>query len=214
MNLLTLSIVDDHLLFRSALKALISNHTNYKILLEANDGEDFLSKISKKFYPDIVLLDLNMPKMNGLDLTRHLKINFPSVKVIILSMELENTMVMELIKAGIDGYILKDTNKDELITCLDTVASNDVYFCKKVNGVIKNILSNKNDDKNIINLKPKEIEFLKLVCRDLSYKEIAAELNISIRTAENLKLQLCNKIEVSSKIGLVLYAIKNKIVKI
>lgn len=212
MNKFTIALVDDHILFRSGLKALFNSYPHYQILIEANNGDEFLQKISNKFYPDAVLLDLNMPKMGGLELATILREKYPHIKIVILSMQLDDDVVLKLIKAGINGYLLKDSDKEEFLNCIEAVKQGDIYFSNKVNRILQKSFTTKKQPKPQLSIR--EQEFLTLLCQELSYKEIADKLKVSVRTVDGYRDQLFYKLNINNKIGLVLYAIRNNLVEI
>ncbi len=212
MNKFTIALVDDHILFRSGLKALFNSYPNYQIVIEANNGDEFLQKISNKFYPDAVLLDLNMPKMGGLELAIILREKYPHIKIVILSMQLDDDVVLKLIKAGINGYLLKDSDKEEFLNCIEAVKQGDIYFSNKVNRILQKSFTTKKQPKPQLSIR--EQEFLTLLCQELSYKEIADKLKVSVRTVDGYRDQLFYKLNINNKIGLVLYAIRNNLVEI
>ncbi|WDF79343.1 response regulator transcription factor [Mucilaginibacter sp. KACC 22773] len=214
MDLTKVAIVDDHKLFGRSLEVLIKTFTEYTVILCCNDGSDLIQKISNKFKPDIVLLDQNMPNMDGYETVLHLKENFPEIKIIILSMNHDEDTVVKMVLKGIDGYLLKDAELNEFKNALDTVRKDGNYFPSYItNYLIKDARKSrmaKNDEK--INLKFYEIEFLKLASSELTYKEIANLMCISNRTVDGYREQLFKKLGVKSRIGLVLYAMNNNLI--
>lgn len=206
------ALADDHQLFRSGLTALLKDLQAYEIIYEANDGNELLERIAGKIKPDIVLLDIKMPNKDGFEVVEFLKKHYPEIKIIVLSMFSDEVTVMKMIKLGVEGYILKDANQQEFIEALVSVANNEVFYSKSINKVIqKSFLKKPSID---IQLNDKEIEFLTLLCQQLSNKEIAEKMFLSVRTIDGYRDQLFEKLEVKSRVGLVLYAIKNKIVAV
>ena len=180
MKYIQIALADDHGLFRKGMVALIDRLPGYKVTLEAENGQDLISKISSKNKPDIVLLDLSMPKMDGLATAAWIKDNHPGMKIIVLSMHNEPAKVIPVIKLGIKGYLLKDAQPSEFEEALRTVAAGDEYFPR---FILKYLLGNLNpvqvpEDK----LNMREIEFLKLAGTELTYKEIAEKMCVSQRT--------------------------------
>lgn len=205
-------LADDHKLFRSGLVSLLKDLENFEILYQANDGKELLERISGKIKPDILLLDIKMPNTNGFEVVGFLKANYPSIKIIVLSMFSDETSVMKMIKAGVEGYILKDADQQEFINALLKVANKEVYYSNMVNKVIHKSFSN--NSHSTTNLNKNEIQFLCLLCEQLSNKEIADRMCLSVRTIDGYRDQLFEKLQVKSRVGLVLYAIKNKVVNI
>ncbi|MBD3747931.1 MAG: response regulator transcription factor [Sphingobacteriales bacterium] len=210
MKKIKVALADDHQLFRSGLTALLKDLPEYEIIYEASNGTELLERIAGKIKPDILLLDIKMPDKNGFEVVEFLKVHHPEIKIVILSMFSDEPTVMKMIKAGVEGYILKDANQQEFIDALQTVSENEVYYSKSINKVIQKSFSKKPIAG--VQLNDNEIQFLKLLCQQLSNKEIADKMCLSVRTIDGYRDQLFEKLEVKSRVGLVLYAIKNKIV--
>lgn len=211
MKKIMIALVDDHCLFRRGIASLIDSFTEYQVLFDAGSGEEFCKKVSPKFKPDIVLLDLNMPVLNGQQTAVWIKKNYPDIKIIVLSMfENENT-VLSLIKTGIKGYLLKDSQPAEFKKALDTVAAMDVYFPSFVTYYLAGIFSKPKPE---ITLNVRETEFIKWASTEMTYKEIAKKMFVSMRTVDGYRDHLFVKLNVKNRVGLVLYAIKNKIVEL
>jgi DNA-binding NarL/FixJ family response regulator len=213
MQPIKIALVDDHHLFRSGMASLINSFSGYKILLEAGNGQEFIDKISQKFKPDIALLDLNMPVLNGLQTIEWLNKNFPEMNIIVLSMFQDAEKVVNVIRMGVKGYVLKDAHPDEFRKALDTVSASGVYF---PDFVTRHLVKNLNSPQNIhqVKLNDREKEFLKLASTELTYKEIANKMFLSARTVDGYRDHLFEKLNIRNRVGLVLYAIKNKIVEI
>jgi len=211
METLQIALVDDHSLFRSGIAALVNDLKGYSILFEASDGQEFIRKISPKLKPDIVLLDINMPQMDGIATAKWLRSNYPSIHIIVLSMFEDAEKVLAMVKLGVKGYLLKDSDPDEFEQALKNVARNEVYF---PSFVTRHLISNINKPVDPIKLNTREIEFLKLSGTELTYKEIADQMCVSVRTVDGYRDQLFEKLEIKSRVGLVLYAIKNKLIEI
>ncbi|MBW4890391.1 response regulator transcription factor [Mucilaginibacter sp. HMF5004] len=207
------ALCDDHRLFRSGIASLINTLEGYDVMLEAANGKEFIQKISKKFKPDIVLMDINMPEMDGIATTKWLSINHPEIKVIILSMFEDAPTVVSLVKMGIKGYLLKDAEPDDFKEALNTVSGNDVYYPP---FVAKHLINNLQIPATVkgIKLSDREIDFLKLVGTELTYKQIADQMVLSVRTVDSYRDQLFDKLNVKSRVGLVMYAVKNKLIEI
>ena len=211
METLQIALVDDHSLFRSGIAALVNDLKGYSILFEAADGEEFIRKISPKLKPDIVLLDINMPQMDGIETAKWLRSNYPGIHIIVLSMFEDAEKVLAMVKLGVKGYLLKDADPHEFEQALNNVAQNEVYFPA---FVTRHLISNFNKPADPIKLNSREIEFLKLSGTELTYKEIADQMCISVRTVDGYRDQLFEKLQIKSRVGLVLYAIKNKLIEV
>jgi DNA-binding NarL/FixJ family response regulator len=213
MKITTIAIVDDHKLFGRSLEILMKRFTDYDVIFCSSDGLDFTQKISPKFKPEIVLLDQNMPHMDGPETVRWLRNYFPEIKIIILSMNHNEENVVKMVLDGISGYVLKDSEIDEFKNALDTVRDDKFYFPAfvtnyLVNNARKTQREKKEDDSK--KLKQHEIEFIKLASSELTYKEIADQMCVSLRTVDGYRDQLFKKLDIKNRVGLVLYAVKNK----
>jgi len=204
-------LVDDHSLFRSGIAALINDLGGYKILFDAANGEELMRKVSPKFKPDIILLDINMPKMDGIATAKWLRINYPNIHIIVLSMFEDAEKVLAMVRMGAKGYLLKDAEPHEFEQALKCVSQNEVYFPQ---FVTRHLINNFNKPVDTIKLNNREIEFLKLSGTELTYKEIADQMCISVRTVDGYRDQLFEKLQIKSRVGLVLYAIKNKLIEL
>lgn len=212
MKKIKIAIADDHQLFRSGLVSLLKDLPEFEIIYEASDGQEIIEKVAGKLKPDILLLDIKMPKVDGFEVVTKLKADYPLIKIIVLSMFSDETSVMKMIKAGVEGYILKDANQQEFVEGIYTVSNDEVYYSKSINKVIqKSFIKPQNVS---VKLSANEITFLKLLCQQLGNKEIADKMCLSVRTIDGYRDQLFEKLQVKSRVGLVLYAIKNKIVEV
>jgi DNA-binding NarL/FixJ family response regulator len=207
------ALIDDHRLFRSGINSLINNFSGYQVMFEAGNGKEFTQKISKKFKPDIALMDINMPEMDGIVTTQWLRQNYPEINVIILSMFEDADKVLALVKMGIKGYLLKDAEPDEFKEALDAVSAGEIYYPAFVS---KHLMSNLQVKPPIggFKLNDRESEFLKYAGTELTYKEIADRMNVSARTVDTYRDQLFEKLQCKSRVGLVLFAIKNKMIDV
>jgi DNA-binding NarL/FixJ family response regulator len=204
-------IVDDHRLFRSGIASLINKSPNYTILFEAGDGEELMGKLTPKLKPDILLLDINMPRKNGIETAQWVREHYPDVKIIVLSMFEDAEKVLQMVKIGVKGYLLKDAEPAEFEQALNRVAEDDVYYPE---FVTRHLVNNFHHQTEMIKLNAREIEFLKLAGSELTYKEIADQMCISARTVDGYRDQLFEKLQIKSRVGLVLYAIKNKLIEL
>lgn len=211
-------LVDDHILLRHGLSALISSFHNYTVLFEADNGKDLIKKLNPEVLPDIVLMDINMPEMDGYETTVWLRDNYPVIKVLALSMYDNEIAVIRMFKAGAKGYILKDCEPQELEHALGSIISKGYYYTEMVTGRLIHSINLLDEEdrhvKNLIQLNEREINFLKLACSELTYKEIADQMVLSPRTIDGYRDSLFEKLNVKTRVGLVLYAIKNGIVNL
>jgi len=209
MEPIRIALVDDHRLFRSGIASLINKFPQYQILFEAGDGEEMTHKLTPKLKPNIVLLDINMPKMDGIATAQWLRTNFPDVHIIVLSMFEDAEKVLQMVKLGVKGYLLKDAEPAEFEQALHRVSQGEVYYPE---FVTRHLIQNFNRQVDQVKLNNREMEFLKLVGSELTYKEIADQMCISVRTVDGYRDQLFEKLQIKSRVGLVLYAIKNKLI--
>jgi len=220
MNETSVNIVvcDDHKLFRKGMSALLSDFENIVEINEAGNGVELLKLLDElETQPDIVLLDINMPEMDGIEATKHLKVQYPQIRIIVLSMEDDTQMVSFLVNEGINGYLLKNADPDELEHAIKMVMKNDFYFSSSLSGAVLNSLRAKNNTTQTIEefeFSEREIDILKLICNELTAAEIADELSLSARTIEGYKRKLLEKTNTKNMAGLVIFAIKNSLVSI
>ncbi len=205
-------IIDDHYLFTKALEDMVNNFEGYEVLFCAENGKDFINKLAKENdKPAIVLLDLNMPIMNGFETLAWIKSHKPDLKVLILSMNDEERNIIQAVRNGAHGYLLKNTTPNELKSALDHLLSNGFYHNEVVSSALLNNVNAK-PQKPHEALKEQEIRFLKLVCTEMTYKEIAEEMALSPKTIDGYRQVLFDKLNIKSRVGLVLYAMHQKIV--
>jgi len=214
----TISLVDDHVLLRKGLADLVRN-LGYTVLSEADNGEQFTEEISNTGrVPDIVLLDINMPRKDGYETALWLKNHHPDVKILALSMYDDENAIIRMLKNGARGYILKDSEPAELKAALGALITKGFYYSEMVTGwlihSINHIDEPESATKNIIGLNEREIEFLKLAASEMTYKEIANQMHLSPRTIDGYRDALFEKLNLKSRVGLVLFAIKNGIVQV
>lgn len=213
----TVALVDDHVLLRNGLASLVKSFGNFTVLFESNNGKHFIEQLIPGSLPDIVLLDINMPEMDGYDTAQWLKKNHPEVKVLALSMYDNENSIIRMFKAGARGYILKDCDPLELKHALDSVVRKGFYYSEMVTGRLIHTISKLDEEESDINqlvhLNEREIEFLKLACTEMTYKEIADKMYLSPRTIDGYRDTLFEKLNAKTRVGLVMYAIRNGIVR-
>ena len=215
MFMIKVALVDDHALLRNGLASVINNSDGYEVVFEADNGKHFIELLKKNKRPDIVLLDITMPEMDGFETAQWIKANQPDIKVLVLSMMDNDTSIIRMLKYGAKGYILKDSKPDVLRTALRDISEKGFYFNELVSGRLVHLANQAGDEKTRdILLSEKETEFLKLCCTEKSYKEIADAMHITPRAVEALRSNLFEKLDTLSRVGLVMYAIRNGIVKI
>ncbi|MFP4556411.1 MAG: response regulator transcription factor [Bacteroidales bacterium] len=219
MGRITVALVDDHQIVRDGIKSLIDNQYNIKVIVEAERGQELLDKIRVNM-PDIAIVDVSLPEISGIELTKLLINEFADIKVIILSMHTTQEFVFNAIKAGAKGYLPKNITQDELVEAINQVYNGNEYFSKDISEIIlKSYLKQIKDperagENSEEKLTVRETEVLKLVAEGYSNQLIADKLFISIRTVESHKNHIMQKLELTSTVELVKYALKNKIIDI
>lgn len=212
------ALADDHILLRKGLAGVVDSFGDYAVLFEADNGQHFTQQIKKYGEPDIVLMDINMPEMDGYITAKWLKQHHPLVNVIALSMYDNENAIIRMFKAGAKGYILKDSEPPELQNALDSVHQKGYYYSELVTGRLIHSINQMDDKKSeikILNeLNDREVEFLKHACTEMTYKEIAEKMFVSPRTIDGYRDSLFEKLEIKTRVGLVMYAIKNGIVSV
>lgn len=209
-------IADDHRLFRKGMCALLSEFDDVSETGEAGNGEELINQIKTgNRWPDLVLLDINMPVMDGVETTRYLKAHYPEIRIIIISMEEDVQLVTHLINEGVDGYLLKNSDPDELELAIKMVMKNEFYLSASLTGAIfKGGSAPENKGIPAAEFTERELEILQLICEQYTAAEIADKLLISARTAEGHKRKLLDKTKSKNMAGLVVFAIKNKLVTV
>jgi DNA-binding NarL/FixJ family response regulator len=214
----SVAIVDDHMLLRNELANFIRGLETYAVLFEANNGKDFIKQLQPRYLPNIELLDINMPEMDGYETALWLKRNYPGIKIMALSMYGNENSIIRMMKNGAKGYILKDIDPMEFRSALDSLMGKGFYYSELITGKLIHAVSKLDDPAEPVKipalLNAREKEFLKLVCTEMTYKEIAEKMFLSARTIDGYRDALFEKLNVKSRVGLVLYAIKHKIVNV
>lgn len=211
MEKIEVIIVDDHMLFSKALKSLIENLKNFSVLAMLSNGKEVMEYFSdsENKIPKIILMDVQMPYVNGIEATKWLTQNQPNIKVLALSMDADEEIILSMLRAGAKGYLLKDIHPSVLEKALLETSENGFYY---TNNVAITLLKEQDINTDKIYLKEREQELLKYICTEMTYKQIAEKMFLSPKTIENYRESLFKKLNVKSRIGLVLYAIKEGIV--
>lgn len=205
-------IVDDHVIFRGGLKMMINHFKNFNVVGEASNGEEFL-EIIEKGLPDIVLMDIQMPVMNGIEATEKALKKYPDLKIIALTMFNEDNYVDSMINSGVRGFLLKNIDKEKLEKALDTVYKGGNYYSEELwEFFTRRIVHNEKPVEDLIKLTKRELEIIKMISKGMGNKEIAEKLFLSERTVIGHKSNIFSKTNCDNTLRLLLYAVKNKLV--
>ena len=212
-----LILADDHILLRDALAKLIDGFNEFTVIAKAADGSEVIKAIEDGKQADIVLMDLNMPKMDGYETAKLVAKLSPQIKIVILTMYDSEIALIRLLQAGVHGFLKKDIDPSELQNALLTVAAGEYYYSNHTTVKLASLFKKKSDshfdlEKALLN--ETEIEFLKLACTDMTYKEIAQAMFMTPRHIDNYRDHLFTKLEVKSRVGLAIYAVKHGIITI
>ncbi|HRN71820.1 MAG TPA: response regulator transcription factor [Ginsengibacter sp.] len=211
-HLCKVALVDDHELLRAGLARIIDKFDGYKVILEAGNGKEFIDSIDKNNIPDVVLLDISMPVMDGYETAEWIGKNHPDLKILVLSMLDNESAIIKMIRLGASGYILKDSKPVILKEAFDTITTSGFYSNDLVSSQLFYRVKHQRD--TTIEVTEKEKEFLRYACTEMTYKEIAEKMFISSRTVENYRDALYEKFDIKSRVGLVLFAIKEHYCKL
>lgn len=207
------AIADDHSLFRKGLFEILSGFPEIEPMLEASTGKELLEKITaSKVKPEVCILDINMPVMNGYDTAKAIREKYKKIKILALSMYDNESNIIKMLRSGAHGYVLKDVEPDQLRNAIMSIFQDGYYHSDLITNNI--LRASKNAGETDLALTQKELSFLKYSCTDLTYREIAEQMGLSHRTVEGYRDNLFEKLNVRSRTGLALYAVKNGLVAI
>ncbi len=223
-RIISVGIVDDHVLLRIALSDLISGcdkkktDNQYSVIFQADNGKDMIKKLSEDIPPEIILLDINMPEMDGYQTAEWLSVHYPAIKVIAITMDSSDSAVVQMLRRGAKGYLTKDVSLEELMYALDSLVDKGHYYSeasvkKLVNAAVPSTFPDYEIDINAP-LNEREIQFLKMIGTEWSYKEIADKMLLSPRTIDGYRDSLFLKLNVRTRVGLLMYAIKCGIIDV
>ncbi|MEO6610580.1 MAG: response regulator transcription factor [Chitinophagaceae bacterium] len=215
MSKIKIAIADDYKIYRDGLKVGLSADDNLEVIGEADNGEDLL-KILETISPDIIIMDLKMPIMDGMEATKAVRKKYPAIKVLVVTMYEDDKFIIHLMENGANGYLLKNAEPDEIRKSLYALHENGYYFNDLVNKALLKKLVLKNNLKPSFNqnieLTEREQEVLKLICEEKTAAEIGKEIFLSPRSVEGIRQRLIEKVGVRNSAGLVMFAVKNGIV--
>lgn len=209
---LSLGFADDHAMLRKGLIKLLQLQGNYAVCFEADNGEEVIQAIKKNLIPDILVLDVNMGGKDGYDVAKWLNNHFPQIKILVLSMYNDESTILKMIQAGAKGYLTKNAEPEKLHEAIQILWNTGTYIPehisqKIVTGLQKNLLH----DTPVVELSESEMKFLKLLCQELSYQEIAEQMFLSPSTMDDYRKKLTKKLGVKGKSGLIIYAMQHKL---
>lgn len=214
---LQIVIADDHELFRDGFRAMLKKFPEINLAGEAENGQELIELVNK-IRPDVVLTDIQMPIMNGIDATRAILKDFSDTGVIALTMFNEENLIIDMLEAGAKGYLLKNTNKDEIVDAIYTVSRGNNYYCNETSSKLIGLIAQSRFNPYKKTPKPvftsREIEIIKLICDQFSNKEIANQLKLSVRTIEGYREKIQEKTNSRNSAGIVVFAIKNNLFKV
>jgi DNA-binding NarL/FixJ family response regulator len=213
-NMINVAIADDHVLYRAGVKTALSQKKDIKIIAEADNGMQLLN-LMKHIQPDVILLDIQMPIMDGISTLPELKKNYPGVKVIMLTMHDDHSMITKLMELGANSYLTKNSDSEIIYDAIKTCYEQEYYFNALTNKALIDGLRHKRSDDGPqdVKLNDKEVTILRLMCEEKSTKEIADIVDLSPRTVEAIRDKLKSKVGAKSTAGLIMYAVKHNIME-
>lgn len=206
-------LVDDHKITRDGIRSLIEKEQNMDIIAEAEDGHMAI-KLSRKHCPDVIIMDINMPGLNGIDATQQILSEHPGIKIIALSMYSERRYVIGMLKAGVKGYLIKSSAFDELALAIKTVSKNKTYLSNQISDIMLQdyVFQRSSDDESTItSLTSREREILQLIAEGLNLEDIAAKINVSAKTVSTHRRNIMGKLNIYNVAGLTKFAIREGI---
>lgn len=213
-EVIRVALADDHAMVLHGLISILNEHTGFEVVAAGTNGEELIAAVEKlAIPPDVCLLDINMPRLNGYDTLKYLHEKYPEMKFLVLSVLDHEFVVLKMLRLGANGYLLKEDGPNVLKKAIETVYERDFYHSDLVNGHLITMAKN-NADYNKLLLNDLEMKFLALSCSEMTYKEIAGHMQISERTVEKYRNTLFEKLNVKSRTGLAIYALKLGLVNI
>jgi two-component system, NarL family, response regulator DegU len=209
----TIYIADDHTLFRKGMVRLLQSFDTVGLVKDAENGKDLI-KLVKEEEPDLVLMDLEMPVMDGKVASEHLLNKYEDVKIVVLSMHGSENLVYEMLQLGVHSYLLKNAEPEEVRKAIDAVINNDFYYNRLMREVIKKSENGQLREKstaNVLDLSPREREIIVMICHELTMKEIGERLDLSERTVEKHRQNILQKLKVKNAVGIVKYAFEHNL---
>ena len=215
MKPIKIAIADDHQLFREGLRFILETNSSFRVIIDASNGLELINALESQT-PDAILMDLKMPVLDGVETIKEIKLRYPAIKIIVLTMHHEEEYILQLLDLGANGYLLKNTSSQEVFTAIKNVITKDYYFTDYVTTVMLRRIKNQVKPTNLENGHPaltkREQEILKLICQEFTTSEIAEKLFISDRTVESHRKSLLEKLNSKNTAGLVFRALKFQII--
>lgn len=207
-------LADDHEIFRDGFRVMLKKIPEFNLVGEAGNGKELIA-VCKELQPDVIVTDIIMPEMDGIQATRLLSEMLPDIGVIALSMFNEDNLIVDMLEAGAQGYLLKNASKEEIINAVNAVYAKKKYYCSSTSDKLVRMIASSGFNPNKKGLKPefsdKEIFIIRMICQQLSNKEIADKLHLSKRTVEGYREKILEKIDARNTAGIVVYALKHKL---
>jgi two-component system, NarL family, invasion response regulator UvrY len=212
--MINIALADDHTILRKGVSEILSKFDDLSVIMEANNGKELIAKLhAATTLPDVCIVDINMPEMNGYDTAAEIKKHWPDIKILALSMYDTELNVIKMLRKGANGYVLKDTDPEDLRVAINKVYKDGFYHSELVTGRMLNILHDP-DGKMSVELNDRELQFLGFCCTELTYKEIADQMFLSPRTIDGYRENLFKKLNITTRTGLAMYAIKAGVVPV
>jgi len=211
-GLINVVMADDHGIFRDGFQLILSRAPGLHLVAQAANGRELIEQV-KEFQPHVVVTDIKMPLMDGIEATRMITSTWTNIGVIGLSMHDEDDLILEMLEAGAKGYLLKNADKQEVIDAIETVFAGDPYYCTSTNAKLVKLIAKSRFQSFTRIKKPefneREIDIIKLICQEFTNREIGEKLFMSVRTVEGYRLKILEKMDVKNTVGLVIYAIQH-----
>jgi len=214
-DFIKIALVDDHVLLRNALASLINKFEDCRVIHQSGNGKELTKAILSGLVPDIIILDLNMPHMDGHQTALWLNKHYPEINVLMLTVYDSDLSLIRLLQCGVKGFVKKDVHPKELKFAITSIMNTGFYYSHNTTGKVVSFFSKTDDGITKLQkaiLSDEETMFFKLICTDLTYKEIAARMNLNHRTVDTMRDHLFERLDVRSRVGLVMIAIKQGIV--
>lgn len=217
---LKIAVVDDHNLFRKGLITLVklADDRNYLVVLEAENGKDMIRKLDKKALPDILMLDIDMPEMDGYETMAWLKDHFPSVSVLVVSMVDNEEAIVRMMRLGVKGYLSKDIEVEDVHQALQSISAKGYYYTDFITGKLIDSIKHERGESKALSeqivlnqLSENELKFVKLACSEMTYEQIAEKMFLSPKTIDGYRSAVFSRFNIKNRPGLILFALKNKL---